>query len=466
MKELLLKILKENNINHSQFARDLDISRAYVVSMLKGTKPLTEKIYNRLITLNYISGKDKEDISNEYFKVKHSAKTLELIKCFLDLGKDFTFEPVSNVTAEFAADLTEKAVTLDKDGIIKTACSLLNTALQENLSFCTNYSFCLEELDNALYAYYKNKYNPDCPLFDHVITLPEELDRESIISYWKCLKWGSLRAVTSVIVSQQQNNIMPYYIVCKNAVLIFSEDMSKGTAFISPEIAQYYIQQHMKISETAHKGITIIHDESELLTGQDFVSPKYIKSLSTYICPMNVLDYDMLYRTTAENPEPIKDALINAYINYYGRTKALNILYVYYTNDALENFMKTGLLYNVSEKYLHEFSVEDRVRVLKNIVDNGMFSLMKSGTADFYRGYDASVTDKSLITHFALTYPGHTDYEIYMCVDKSKYHGAEDFTKALFEYVEMDNHICSREQAGFVISQLQAMGGIYDSTAN
>ena len=353
--------------------------------------------------------------------------------------------------------MPETVCTLDEDGVIATACTLLHKAIAEKTTFYTNYSFGLEELDDSLYAVYKEHYLPDNPLISHIISLSGGTDKEAILSYWKCLKWGNLRVVTSVVSEPIQKGIMPYYAVCGNAVLLFSEDMVKGTAFISSETADFYAKEHGKRTESVHPSIKIIKDESELLTGQDFVTLKYLKSLSTYICPMNVCDYDMLYRTTADNPEKLKDALIRAYISYYGYTKSQNILFTYYTNDTFENWMKNGLLYNVSEKYLHEFSVEDRITALNNVIDGGMYLMMKKDTANFYRGYDASSTDKRVITHFVLTNPGHTDYEIYMGVDKNKYRGLDDFTSALFAYIEMGNRVYTREESDFMIRQLQEL---------
>lgn len=457
MKHILQKILKENDINHSQFARDLNIARSYAVAILNGTKPVTDTIYKKLMSLDYISGKYIEDISNEYFKIKYGANELKLVKYFLELGRKFTFEPIQTKYCETEYPLPQAVGTPDKDGIIRTACTLLHKAIAEKTTFYTNYPFGLEELDDSLYAVYKNEYLPDKPLISHIISLSGETDKEAILSYWKCLKWGNLRVTTSVISGPTQKGIMPYYVVCGNAVLLFSEDMVKGIVFISSETADYYAEEHNKRAESARPSIKIINDESELLTGQDFVTLKYLKSLSTYICPMNVCDYDMLYRTTTDNPEKLKDALIRAYINYYGYTKAQNILFTYYTNDTFENWMKNGLLYNVSEKYLHEFSVEDRITALNNVIDGGMYLMMKKDTANFYRGYDASSTDKRVITHFVLTNPGHTDYEIYMGIDKNKYRGLDDFTSALFAYIELGNRVYTREESDFMIRQLQEL---------
>lgn len=453
MNHLLKKILDENSINHTQFAKDMNISRPYAVSLLNGAKPFTDNVYKKLIALDYIAGKDLDSIINEYFKLKFGGDQLVLVKYFLNLGKSFTFEAVTDAIHKTAEYGNEPVTFLNGEHIINVGAALLHKAAKEGLKFYTNYSFSLKELDESLYATYKEIYDTEKPIIEHLIDLPERIEKISVLSYWQCLKWGALKAVTYVNVADTKEQIMPYYIVCGNMVLLFSDNLSAGTLLVCEQTANYYTKCHLNIKERSHPAITIIHDEAQLLTGQDFVQPKYIKSLSTYISSMNVLDYDMLYRTTAENPEAVKDTLIRGYINYYSHTKKLNRLYVYYTNDALANFMKTGNLYNVSRKYLHEFSPEDRAIALNNVIDNGMYSVIKEDAANFFRGYDASSTDKSVITHFILTPPWCTDYELYMCIDKNKYRNLNDFTSALFAYID-NGHTFTKEESDFEIRQL------------
>lgn len=462
MNHLLKKILEECGINHSQFSKDMGISRPYAVALLNGSKPFTDSIYKKLLSLEYITDKDCDDLTNEYFKIKYGANQLKKVKYFLSLGKSFTFEPLADIPNQLPQN-DAPVRFLDKEGIIGTAVRLLHNAVHNHSTFYTNYAYSLSELDEKLYAYYKSIYIYSDPqdTIDHLITLPDRVENISILSYWQCLKWGALRKTTYVSVSPYQKQIMPYYIVCGDEVLLFSDDLSAGTLLRCEETAQYYISCHLSTKKKARPTITIIHDESELLTGQDFVQPKYIKSLSTYISAMNFLDYDMLYRTTTENPEYIKDMLIKAYINYYSHTKKLGRLSVYYTHDTLTNFMKTGLLYNVSEKYLHEFSVEDRIKAIDNVICDSNYCIMKKEVADFYRGYDASSTDKSAITHFVLIPSWCKDYEIYMCISKNKYRDLNDFTSALFAYIE-NGHVFTREESDFELRQLQSTKGLPD----
>lgn len=462
MKYLIRKILEENKINHTQFAKDMEISRSYAVSLLKGSKPFTASIYKKLITLDYIAGKDLQNVCEEYFKIKHGAKQFELVKYFLELGRSFTFEETVKVPLLAQTNINQSVPFLEKKDIIDMASALLHTAVTRGVKFYTNYSFTLSELDENLYAVYKDIYSTEACTIDHIIDLSNRIDKSSVLSYWQCLKWGALRAVTYVNSTSIQKQAMPYYIVCEDKLMLFSEDLSAGTFLVSDKTAQYYINCHLIAKEKSRPAISIIKDEAELLTGQDFVQPKYIKSLSTHISAMNFLDYDMLYRTTNENPHEIKDLLIKAYINYYSHTKSLNNLYVYYTHDTLEDFIKTGILYSVSEKYLHEFSVNDRITAIDNVIENGMYSVIKEDTADFFRGYDASSTDMCAITHFILTPSWCNDYEIYMCIDKNQYSDLNDFTQALFAYID-NGHVYTREESDFQLKQLQTTKAMYKS---
>lgn len=453
MNHLVRKILEENGVSHSQFGKDMGISHSYAVSLLNGSRAFTDNVYKKLVSLSYITGKDLEDITSEYFKVKFGGKQLKLVRYFLDLGRSFTFEPVSEPLKVTSQYQNEPVSFLKEDDIIKAATELLYKATNENCGFYTNYSFELKELDESLYATYKSIYDIENSVIDHIVDLPGRIEKISILSYWQCLKWGALRVTTNTYVDSDKWQIMPYYIACGDCVMLFSEDMSTGTFIVSKETAEYYISCHLKHKESSQPAVSTIHDEAQLLTGQDFVHPKYIKSLSTYISAMNFLDYDMLYRTTAENPEIVKQTLINAYINYYSHTKKLNRLYVYYTNDTLSHFMQTGRLYNVSEKYLHEFSPEDRCLALSNLIKDGMYSVIKESGADFFRGYDASSTDKSVVTHFILTPKWCNDYEIYMCIDKNKYRDLDEFTSALFTYID-EGHVYTKEESEFELRQL------------
>lgn len=458
MKNLLVKILKKNNINHSRFARDMGISRSYAIALLNGKKPVTDNIYKKLISLNYISGKDSDEVSDEYFKIKYGENEFELVKYFLELGKTFTFEPL-NTSNNDGFCLNEKLETVEKDIIADAACSLLRRAIKNKTELFTNYPFTLEALDDALYAVYKKESTPLHEIFtiSHLINISANLDKESILTYWKSLKWGNLRITTYISNTGRSSQVMPWYFVCEDTVLLISEDMTHGLIFVEKDTADYYKRNHIKNINLAQPAIKIIHDESELLTGHDFISLKYLNSINTYISPMNIIDYDILYRTTVDNPEPLKDALIRAYIKYYSYTDSQKKLFVYYTNDTLEDWIEKGLLYNVSKKYLHEFSVADRITALENVIKNGMYLLMKKDTADFYRGYNLNSTDKRVITHFVLTNPDHVDYEIYMGIDKNRYYGLDDFAEALFAYIEFGNRVYTREESDFIIKQLQEL---------
>lgn len=461
MHHILNNILKETGITKTQLANDLEISRSYGLALLKGERPLTEAVFQKLKTLEYVSEKHIGEISDLFIKNKYSDKHFKLVEYFFDEAKAFSFDAEQIYIAPF--ELNDNAQNLDEDGIVFAACSVLKEAMEKGDKIYTNYPFSFKDLDEALYATYKKGYDPNTSVIEHIVAFSGIVDKSSILSLWKSFKWGSLRVPAKAVVMEPQASIMPYYFVSSERVLLFSFDKSCGTIVTSKALADSYISEHQKLSDASHDLFYIIEDESQLLMSRsDFIEANCDFEMLTFIFPIEICDYDLLYRNTTDIPHELKDGLIKAFLSYYDYA-ATYCKGAIYTSKALNDFMKNGLVHVVSEKYLKPFSIEDRKIAVKSLAETNLPKILKDDTITLPEHFSFEVTDKFMAIHFILTYPGHTDYELYATIKRDSYKDMDAFLSAMGDYVRSDSRVLSDSQARFKLKQLYLTGPLYDN---
>lgn len=461
MHHILNDILKETGITKTQLANDLEISRSYGLALLKGERPLTEAVFQKLKTLEYVSEKHIGEISDLFIKNKYSDKYFKLVEYFFDEGKAFSFDAEETYIAPF--ELNDSAQNLDEDSIVFAACSVLKEAMEKGDKVYTNYPFSFKSLDDALYATYKREYDPNTSVIEHIVAFSGVVDKSSILSLWKSFRWGSLRVPAKAVVMESQGTIMPYYFVSSERVLLFSFDKSCGTVVSSKALAESYISEHQKLSDASHDLFYIIEDESQLLTSRsDFIDASVDFEILTFIYPIAICDYDLLYRNTTDIPHELKDSLIKAYLNYYDFAKSYCSTTPIYTSNALNDFMKNGLVHIVSEKYLNAFSIEDRKIAIKISAETSLPLILKDDTITLPEHFSFEVTDKFIAFHFILSYPGHTDYELYATIKRDSYKDMDAFLSAMGDYVRSDSRLLSDSQTKFKLKQLYLTGPLYE----
>ncbi len=457
MHHILNDIIKESGVSKAQFARDLDISRSYAIALLDGSRPLPKFLFEKLKTFDYVFEKHIAELSDMYLKLRHSDESIDLVKHFLEVGEAFRVEAEKVDIPEF--NLCDNITDLDKNSIVGAACALLIEAIEKKYKIYTNYPFSFGELDEALYATYQNKYSHDFSVINHIVTFSDTVDEQGILSLWKSLRWGCLRVPAKIISQEPHALVNPYYIVSSDRLILFSFDSSRGTIIKSSSLADLYISEHKKIADNAHDLFYIIEDESQLLSRTEFVGTEFYLCYANLFCPVALTDYDLLYRNTTDIPHELKDILIKAFLNYYSNMGDVTNFLI--PEKALEKFMKTGLVHIVSEKYLKPFSIDDRKIALESLIESVPIKLVRRKALDLPDGFSFELTDKYISIHFVLTYPGHTDYELYATIKRDTYHGLDDFLNTLAEYLTSSTMVLSDEQTKFKLKQLSLTGSLY-----
>lgn len=460
MHNILNSIFEESGLTKAQFARDLDVSRSYIIALLEGSKTLSDSIFLKLKTLDYVSKKHIVELSEMLIKDKYSNETVELVEYFFDTAKEFSFEGKSKSIANF--QISNETIHLNKRSVVGAACAVLREAIDKGQKLYTNYPFSFTALDEALYTTYKKKYNPAVTTIDHIVMFSGEVDKGSILSFWKSMRWGALRIPANAVIMQNQGVVMPYYIVTNDRVIILSSDGQNGSLITSPSLADLYISEHRALSSNSHNLFYIVEDEGQLLSRSDFIGATYLATFYSFMTPSATLDYDLLYRNTADNPHELKDVLIKAFLNYYGAVPEHKDCLCVFQNHVAEDFMKNGLIHVVSEKYLNAFSVEDRKIVLNNLSTLDNFKQLKDDSITLPEHASFEITDKFISFHFILSYPGHTDYELYATIGRDSYHGMDTFLKALEEFLRNDSLYLDDKQFKFRLQQLCLTGSLYD----
>ncbi len=453
MQDILNKIFNGSKISHTQFAKDVDIAKSYVLSMLNGSKPITENIYKRMMQLDYVAPYAAE-LTDHYMRRKFGSESYELMQYWFETSKEFSFDATVPPPAE-ASDFSESQRLLGTEELIRLICGLFRKTIRNNEPFYTNYSFSFTALDEALYATAKEQKLYSDEIFLHTVWHPHSLDKEAVTTFWKSLRWGLVRVITKVCFSHNASLPFPYYAVCGDTAIIFSEN--GGYLIKSEGIAREYIEHHN--SSHSQPLVSVVHDETELLTAGvvELNATKQI-ALDNVICPCGVIDSDMLYEFASDSlPHEIKAQLIEAFMQYYSYMDTIDRT-VYTQIEAVYEWLKTGRFCPISKKYIRHFSPEARKKLLDRFADMPNVKLLREGSIYLPNGFAVDSFDSEILVHFLFPEDNDEDYELCCVYPFSQIHGLEEFVQNIFEFLDYEFNVYPDENRRVILKQLAILG--------
>lgn len=474
MKDTLNAIIKDNNLSIRKFSEMLDVSRAYIQSILKGDKPLSPSTLNKILELDVISIKQKTLLKKAFFKQQNKAVDTDLIEYFLNkiqqiqnVGEDlntsnqnkydsFDFSSVSSVSLNSKADITE----------ICTYFARLENQVSAPILY-TNYPADFTELEDSLYSVLcQRDYNKPYD-FCKLATISNTCNEKFIDDTYSILRWAKaqLKVAFDFRTEVFSSVLMPYYVIFSNAVITFDKDYSNGICYLDKETINLYLRLFDKAKNNYHSSSVIFENELALMVYlRENTVLKYTIDCCGSMGPW--LDYEVLDRV-AHNELEQREYLIQAVINHYSILGKESSHTIFQSKNTLNRFLDDGEFRQITHRFIDTIPVDMRVHLFENMlkaIEDGTASIeifndskFKAPENLFVESYNNSIgleyvySDKENKGSNAL-------YSSAFFISTDDVYGLKDFLNAVPLYLVTCDYTVSQDNLKRIVSDLIVRG--------
>lgn len=470
--ELLEKLIQNTALSKTAFAKELGISKSFMLRVIKGEKKLSENMFSKIISSPLVNEKDKKLLSDIYFKNYFGETNLELLLFFIEkltsFSKNLDTEEELNINTESISNIIQN----DQDTyIIKNSndfyawLSYYCTELlkQENPFFYSNFSFMQEQLNAMLYNIFSTRC-PDITLdFRHVVRHSSTLTKENISSFFEVIKWSNILLNTEYVNDKepQQNSFFPYVIITNTAVLTFDFSCSHGLILSQTHIIEYYKNHFQKIFCDSFSAGFFLDDILQMLDLDPNPIFKYIYELNGVACIGPLLDEETFRHMIWDNIDN-KDFLVQHALNYYAAHFSCLGFNLYHSEQSLTYFSKSGTIPVLQgNKYIKPCPPKLRAQILTrlkkyiNSENNYSFQLLDDNKFQIPQNLDINFSEINVKTQFFFSeksrkYFKHDTYCFLLQLDSSYY----TLFQNLKEYIDKNNFLHDKNYINYFIDNL------------
>lgn len=440
-------IISESGYSKTQFAKNLDISKSFLLRVISGEKKMSEAMFETIVSSAMLSSEHKKALRESYYSEVFGKDDFDLMSLFIDSIQGFekNFKKRESVYIredainEFFIDRKAPYVIGSREEFYEMVSYFVNKMLeQESPIFYSNYSFKQKKLDTILYTLFAERNVKKKIEFYHTVDFQQKLTDYEIKALFSTIKWAHTFLNTYSRTSSCTylfSGLFPYFIITGECVIIFSADCKNAIVFTDVSTVKYYQNNFKKLLAEYSPLIKFYRDETELLQDSKTITQyKFKYSLDGYMCLGPALDYEILDSVSKDLPN--REFLIQAVLQHYGMFTYLSGYKTFHTLGALKQFSKDGRLKFISQYYINNFDKKMRVKLIENLLklfddENFEFYLLDESKFPFpkYLNFDI-FDDVYLFSGLLQDKDGVPDpdlpYEFFLERDIGKYHNIFD----------------------------------------
>ena len=411
MSETLLEIvLRNSGVSKSQAARDLNVSKSYLIRICKGDKPLPDNLLEAVLKLPYITAQDSDTLRQELFFRRFGHESFAQIRGVLEHLSDLN--GFLTHREEIINDDSAECRFLNKQEALVRHCACLALRASENAApyLYTNFPFSFTELAEAIYAALADRDYSKPLDFRHFVAMDNREISACFGELLYALKYLTARLPTYVQKTGAPPKAIPfsyYFLTAEECVLI--DDDCKSGFCITDEATLHFIKERILKEHKHYEPITyFIQDEVDMLANvRTTEMADLVYTIDGGIGPVTGFysDEKLLY-AVAQNV-PMQDYLIHGYMNHYDR-QFYHGLVSFMNKNALQSFVNTGYIWNCREKYVKPCDTETKIGFLQNLLQsftdgNVVIHILDSECFDFPPNFSINVHK----TYFRLNWYYH-----------------------------------------------------------
>lgn len=375
--KILEKIIQNSGYSKTQFAKELDLSKSFMLRVINGEKKISESMVNKILSSKIISETDKQILSNNFFGKYFGQNNFNNMISMLNSLNSLSEKIKSKKSVYVREDMLNKTLYNIDTPYILGSCDEMYEIVSyfvnklfasESPFFYSNYSFEQNDLDSILYTLFSHNDLRSTIDFIHIISHPDYLTKEEISSIFETIKWGTCKLNTyySIEISSNNNSLFPYYIITNNCVLIFSFDCKHGLVFTQASTIDYYKNMFLSISDNYTPMCKFLSNQTSSLTPSSTVINNFSYSIGGHLCNGHALDKTILSEIAQDYLEN-KEYLIKLVLNFYDINNFSDNTTIFVSETAFTDFANTGALKFIGTEYVKNLPPDLRIRFIKNI---------------------------------------------------------------------------------------------------
>lgn len=455
--------LVEAKMSKTQFAKELNISKSFVVRVLNGEKALSKNMLERILIINSLSEKSKSQILEEYLIENLGRDSYEDITAICELintfGKEINkLDPIfirKDILDNILFDKRFTYCANSENEFYEIACYFAEKAIESEGKFYSNFSFDQKILSSILFTeFYKRDYLKDVD-FQHIVNINSDNSKQFFNSLFASLKWSEALFNTMFTFAGgiPSGLLFPYYIITDDAVIIFNEACSKALVFNEKSTVDFYLDCFNRVKADYRPLLAFIDDELDAFNDDQLSKCNLQYTVDGALCLMQFCDSEILYNSIQPYIEQ-KDYLINAVISYFGDTFKKRPKQ-YMTKSALSRFADDGQLRIVTERYLAPLSKQSRQKLLTNLKNNlENILLLNDAKLSPCSEMDVHIYDKKFAVSLYPSNPNAKHYNVYFEMPYDFSDSVEKTIKSFADYIEMANCAHSEQYTKEIIDEM------------
>lgn len=384
MQNTIKQILINSGVSKTQFAKDIEISKSYVINVINGKKKCSRSMYEKIRSLPYVSDSMKQELESAFYCETFGKKDYELILFTIDLiknqEKEFNESRQVYIRKDFIKSILNGADIVHTINGVNEFFEITEYFASECLSednpfFFSNYSFEQTELDKILFTVFRDRDYAKEINFKHLVVFNNDRPQEIIRSVFSSVKWS--RALLTTYKANSENDgadqLLPYYIISNRCVILFDKKCENGVVFTADHAIDYYSKLFSEKNINHTPISNVIYDEAACIGQSDYYSniEDFKVSFGGIACLGPFLDYEILYKITPDIPN--KDTLIRMLIAHYRMFLNINSD-EYIAESSFWDFVEDGDIRVITDRYVSPCDFTDRIKILRNIYNSNLDS--------------------------------------------------------------------------------------------
>lgn len=455
--------LTEAKMSKTQFAKELDISKSFVVRVLNGEKALSRNMLERILRVSSLSEKSRSKILEEYLIDNLGNDSFRDITFLCGLingfGKEINkHDPIfirKDILSNILFDKRFTYCANSENEFYEIACYFAEKSIESDGKFYTNFSFDQKILSSLLFTeFYKRDYSRTVD-FQHIINVNFNDAKQLFNSLFDALKWSETLYNTQFTPSSSLPSglLFPFYIITDEAVVIFNETCSKALVFNEKSTVDFYLDYFNRIKAEYHPMLAFIKDELDAFNDDQLSKCNLQYTVDGALCLMQFCDSEILYDSIQPYIEQ-KDYLINAVISYFGDTFKKRPKQ-YMTKSALSKFVDDGQLRIVTERYLSPLSKQSRQKLLNNLRSNlENILLIDENKLSPYKEMDIHIYDRKFAVSLYPSNPNAKHYNVYFEIPYDYSDAVEKAVRNFADFIELANYAHSKQYTREIIDEM------------
>lgn len=462
--KLTNKAFQESGLSKTQFAKELGISKSFVLRVLNGDKPLSQNMLDGILAIETITSETKAALKEEFERISFGEKNYEDVQYLIKLINGFE-ESINRRDSVYVRDEILKKVLfgnqfnfcINSESEFYEIISFFSKRSLENSGslFYSNYSIEQSTLSSLLFTiFYERDFDKKID-FCHIVNVNSDDIKSLLETIFESLKWSELCFNTFVKSAESYaiGTMFPYYIITDEVVILFNKECNKATLFNDKSTVDFYIDYFQKIRSEYNPILSFNLDELDCFN-MDVLSKHNLRcSIDGALCIAQFVDYETAKEIAVPSLKN-KNFLINAVVHYFQSSfnkKPIQFL----SKKSLKKFADDGDLRVISEKYVQALSLEQRKKIFENLKEkNDNIFVMDESKLSPYHEMDIHIFDKQLSISLYPTNQESPYYAVFLDFPFKKSSNLETVCKNMMKFLRTSDCFLGNEYLNDVIEEM------------